>query len=228
MFNPVKKDFKAMYSTRMERNMFMLVKKDFIVSYSFLLFAIVTWVMYAMMAFLYDMMVPLAMLFAIGLPFTFVLVDTIFKADVHYASLPLKRSGIVYARYFSSLIMVIIALVLTVITGIVLQNVFSKADKGFEIMLNFWGIVGFLSFVFISLSYLLPFIFRFGFARGVGIASSTVIVAALLVTGFKLLIPVIQGDTVFITSFFKNILNELLGLIELLGNRGIQTGLIVP
>jgi len=206
--------------------MLKLVEKDFKAGYLVLLFIGVTWIMYAMTAFLYNLMVPLAMVFAVGLSLVFPFLDSSFKAEVHIASLPLKRSDIVYARYLSSLIMVSMALIVTVITGKLLEAVLPFPGKGFEIILTFQGIAAFLSVVIMALSYLLPFIFRFGCGKGIGFAFVLITSVVIVITGYKLLIPFIHGETILISSFFQNILTQLQNMTIFSWRRGIQIFLI--
>jgi len=179
------------------------------------------WIMYGATAYQYNLFTMVSILFTIGIPFIFIALDSLYKADIEYSSLPVKRSTIVYARYVSSSLSVIAGLILTIIIGFVFKQFFTAADKGFELLMTIRGLISFILIVTLPISYLLPFIFKFGFGKGLWVASSISMMIVILILIVKSISSFLKGYQLFNEAFFSKLLNEILEIIKILGKTGV-------
>ena len=130
----------------------------------------------------------------VGASFVFIAIDTSYKTDATYASLPVKRSTIIEARYISSIIITVSGFFLAVISCLSLIHIFKLSDPAFSIILDTRGIISMISFLLIILAFMLPFAFKFGPGKGA--------IAALVVQiGLILLAPLL--------GFIKNALSDI-------------------
>jgi len=130
----------------------------------------------------------------IGASFIFIAVDTSFGTDMTYASLPVKRSTIVFARYVSSIIITLSGFCLVILSCLSLVYIFNLSDPAFRIILSSRGITSMISFLLVILTIMLPFVFKFGPSKGV-------IAALIIQIGIVLLVPLFE--------FFINALNDI-------------------
>lgn len=194
-----------------------LVKKDFIVS-KFYLFAVPgVWAVHGLAAFGLNRYIPAGILLSIAMPSIFVVLEAFYKSDTLHCSLPVRRSTVVHARYFSSFIMVTVGLILTLIFGAVFHNLLPKAGEDFQTLMTLQGILGFLLLVVLFLSFLLPFIFRFELFKGLVVAVSTVIIIVAILWGVECLISIKQGYEILKVPAFKGVIGIIRGWLNVLG-----------
>ena len=197
-----------------------LIKKDFIACWIFLLGVaifipfITTMAIWAMMDDFGGLIIGVFTFITIALciasSFIFIGIDTASNADMIYASLPIKRSTIVYARYFSSMLQVIVSFALIILTCLSSIYIFNKTDPAFELLLSLRGITSMITFLLLILSFILPFVFKFAFGKGISAALITQICFVISVPVFKFLIKALNGIWEFDIAFFSKLLDDIL------------------
>lgn len=206
--------------------MFNLIKKDFIAGWMFLIgvVLIIPFIsMIAMWAMMDDfggviigVFTFIVMALCIASSFIFLGVDTTYKAEMIYASLPIRRSTIVLARYLSSFMLTTGSFSLAVLSCLSMVYIFDHTDPVFKIILSFRGIIAMLSFLFMILSFIFPFIFKFGAGKGVTSALIAQVSLMIAVPVIKFVLKALQGILAFDFAFFNRMLQAaikwLLGL----------------
>ena len=195
-----------------------LIRKDFIAGWMFLigvviLIPFITLIaMWAMMddfgGVIIGVLTFVVMILCIASSFIFMGVDSAFQAEVIYASLPIKRSKIVFARYLSSFILTTGSFSLAVLSCFSMVYIFNETDPALNIILSFRGIIAMLSFLFMILSFIFPFIFKFGPGKGVTAALITQISLMIAVPVIKYVLKAMQGILEFDFAFFNRILHS--------------------
>lgn len=140
----------------------------------------------------------------------FIFIDTSFDTDMIYASLPTNRSNIVLARYLSSGIMILFSLGLIIVSSISVIYIGEKFDPAFEILLSTRGILSILIMLLCIISFIMPFIFKFGSGRGIVSSIITLVSLFFGIPFIKFLFNIIGGIWVFQFDYLFNLLNEFL------------------
>ena len=200
--------------------MFNLIKKDFIAGWIFLIgvVLIIPFIsMIAMWAMMDDfggviigVFTFLVMVLCIASSFIFLGIDNVYKAEMIYASLPIKRAKIVIARYLSSFILTTGSYSLAVLSCFSMVYIFNETDPAFNIILSFRGIIAMLSFLFMILSFIFPFIFKFGPGKGITAALITQISLMIAVPVIKFVLKALQGILLFDLAFFNRMLHSVI------------------
>lgn len=196
--------------------MFNLIKKDFIAGWMFLI-GVVLIIPFISMIALWAMMDDfggviigvftfIVMAVCIASSFIFLAVDTTYKAEMIYASLPIKRSRIVLARYLSSFMLMTGSFSLVVLSCLSMVYIFGHTDPAFKIILSFRGIIAMLSFLFMILCFIFPFIFKFGAGKGVTAALIVQVSLMIAVPVIKFVLKALQGILAFDFAFFNRML----------------------
>jgi len=198
--------------------MFNLIKKDFIVGWMYLIGVVliipfITLIaMWAMMddfgGVIIGVFTFIVMVLCIASSFIFLGVDSAYQAEMIYASLPIKRSRIVFACYLSSFILTAGSFGLAVFSCFSMVYIFNETDPAFNIILSFRGIIAMLSFLFMILSFIFPFIFKFGPGKGVTAALVTQISLIIAVPLIKFVLKALQGILAFDFAFFNRMLHS--------------------
>lgn len=197
-----------------------LIRKDFISGWMFLIgvalvIPFITLVaMWAMMddfgGVIIGVFTFLVMVLCIASSFIFFGVDNVYKAEMIYASLPIKRAKIVIARYLSSFILTTGSFSLAVLSCFSMVYIFNETDPAFKIILSFRGIIAMLSFLFMILSFIFPFIFKFGPGKGITAALITQIGLMIAVPVIKFVLKALQGILAFDFAFFNRMLHAVI------------------
>ena len=195
-----------------------LIRKDFIAGWMFLIgvalvIPFITLIaMWAMMddfgGVIIGVLTFIVMILCIASSFIFLGVDSAFQAEMIYASLPIKRSKIVLARYLSSFILTTASFSLAVLSCFSMVYIFNETDPAFNIILSFRGIIAMLSFLFMILSFIFPFIFKFGPGKGITAALVTQIGLMIAVPAIKFVLKALQGILAFDFAFFNRMLHS--------------------
>jgi len=212
-----------------------LIKKDFIVGWMLLIGVVliipfITLIaMWAMMddfgGVIIGVITFIVMILCIASSFIFMGVDSAFQAEMIYASLPIKRSKIVLARYLSSFILTTGSFGMAVLSCFSMVYMFNETDPAFNIILSFRGIVAMLSFLFMILSFIFPFIFKFGPGKGVTAALVTQISLMIAVPVIKFVLKALQGILAFDFAFFNRMLHTAIKWI--VGLSAFQAYLVI-
>lgn len=206
--------------------MFDLVKKDFIIGGIFLAVIAVVIPFLTVMSvvtmidtfggLVLGFFIPMIIVICVGSSFIFIGIDAAFNADTIYASLPVKKSTIIYARYFTSFIMILFSFTLIAFTSLVSLHLFHKTDPLLMLFLSIRGIIGTILFLLFILIFYLPFIFKFGPGKGMSVALIAQIGLVLIVPVGKFTLKALQGvlafDLVFFTGLFDAIRKWVMGL----------------
>jgi len=197
--------------------MFNLIKKDFIAGWMFLIGVVliipfITMIaMWAMMddfgGVIIGIFTFIVMLLCIASSFIFLGVDTTYKAEMNYASLPIKRSKIVIARYLSSFILTTGSFSLAARSCFAMVYIFDHTDPAFKIILSFRGMISMISFLFMILCFIFPFIFKFGTGKGMTAALITQTSLMIAVPVIKFVLKALQGILAFDFAFFNRMLH---------------------
>lgn len=167
----------------------------------------------------------LVMVLCIASSFIFLGVDNVYKAEMIYASLPIKRSRIVVARYLSSFMLTTGSFSLVVLSCFSMVYIFNETDPAFNIILSFRGIIAMISFLFMILSFIFPLIFKFGPGRGVIAALITQISLMIAVPAIKFVLKALQGILAFDFAFFNRMLHSVIKWI--VGLTAFQAYLVI-
>lgn len=200
--------------------MFNLIKKDFIAGWMFLIGVVliipfITHIaMWAMMddfgGVIIAVLTFIVILLCVASGFIFLGVDSAYNAEMIYASLPIKRSKIVLSRYTSSFMVTSGSFGLALLSCFSMVYIFNATDPAFQIILSFRGTVGMISILFISLSFIFPFIFKFGAGKGIAAAVIAQIILMVSVPLIKFVLKALQGILDFDFAFFNRLLHSAL------------------
>lgn len=146
----------------------------------------------------------------IGASFIFIAIDTSFGTDMTYASLPLKRSTIILARYLSSIIITLSGFGLVILSCLSSAYIFNLSDPAFRIILSSRGIASMISFLLVIQSIMFPFVFKFGPGKGAIVALIIQIGIVLLVPLFEFIINALNDIWKFDIAYFYNLLHNIL------------------
>ncbi len=212
-----------------------LIRKDSIAGWMFLIGVIIIIpfitliAMWAMMddfgGVIISVFTFIVMALCIASSFIFLGVDNAYKADMIYASLPIRRSSIVLARYLSSFILTTGSFNLAVLSCLSMVYIFNETDPAFNIILSFRGIITMISFLFMILSFIFPFIFKFGIGKGVTAALISQISLMITVPMIKFAIKALQGILSFDFAFFNRMLHTAIRWI--IGLTAFQAYLLI-
>jgi len=148
--------------------------------------------------------------------FVFIIMDTTSRMEIIYASLPLSRVIIVPARYASSFILLALSMGLVILTMLTAVHLFGKNDPVFEIILSLRGILTFAVFMLFIISFIMPFMFKFGSGRGTIAALITQLIFLLIVPLAEFLFDALKGilnfDITWIMSILKSFLEWIISL----------------
>ena len=206
--------------------MFNLVKKDLKIGWIFLLVMTAVIPLMTLMSLVtmseefgglvLGFFIPMIIILTMVSALIFIGIDEVYCADILYASLPLKRSKIVCARYFSSFLMTLLSLGLIVLTSLAVVHVMQKTDPLLKLFMNFRGIFATFLFLGLILIFILPFIFRFGTTKGLLAAISAQIGLFFIIQFFKFILKALRGifsfDLAFLKGFFNSIGRWVTGL----------------
>ncbi len=152
----------------------------------------------------------------VGASFIFIAIDTSFKTEMTYASLPLRRSTIVLARYVSSIIITLTGFCLVILSCLMLVYLFGQNDPVFQIFLSSRGITSMISLILIIVTIMLPFMFKFGPGKGVIAALIVQIGIVLFFPLSEFVINALKDIWNFDIAIFYKILKEILSRIAAL------------
>lgn len=215
--------------------MFDLVKKDFIIGRIFLAVIVLVIPFITVMSLLtmidkfgglvLGFFIPMIIVLCIGSSFIFIGIDAAYNADSIYSSLPVKKSKIVCARYFTSSIMVILSFALIVLTSLASLHLFHKTDPLLMLLFSIRGMTGTVLFMLMFLMYYLPFIFKFGSSKGMSVALITQICIILIVPIGKFALRAVQGILAFDLAFFSGLFDAIRKWV--MGMRANETYLFI-
>ena len=206
--------------------MFELIKKDFYSAYYYLLgplvgIPFVTSVAVIAMTndfggIIISVFTMLIIILCLGNSFLLVIVEGDSAVEITYASLPLKRQTIVFARYLSFIIFNVLAYGLVILTCKITVHWLSRADFILQNLLSLPGSLGMLLFLILVQVMFLPFLFKYGPGKGIVIALITQMVLFLSYPVLKLITQAIAGiwyfDIVYLNRVLKELLLWLIGL----------------
>jgi hypothetical protein len=150
-----------------------------------------------------------------------------YKTEAFYASLPLKRSTVVLARYVLTALLSLAGGIFVFFYAYILTSVvklrFIKIDL--KSLLTFGGITGFVLFIAFLAALYFPFYFRHGLGRGSFIFAAVLLALGIVVTGLERLAANIFHLTgpLFTADFLKD---PGLGILLAIG--GIRHSLGLP
>jgi hypothetical protein len=150
----------------------------------------------------------------VGASFIFIAIDTSFKTEMTHASLPLRRSTIVLARYVSSIIITLTGFSLVILSCLTAAYLFDQKDPAFQIFLSSRGITSMISLMFIIVTIMLPFMFKFGPGKGIIVALIVQIGIVLFFPLSEFVINALKNIWNFDIAIFYKILEEILIRIE--------------
>lgn len=158
----------------MLRTMLKFTKSDFIINKRVLLLNLAIWLVLAGWIF---RTVPLNMFLLVGILYAAIIavspmiaqgsmspaiMGVEYKVDILYASLPNKRSTIVLARYFTSLVIMLAMVVLNLSYGLLLGRLMPVSQVDIASILSLGGLFYLIFFGVVVICIFLPFIYRFG------------------------------------------------------------------
>ena len=127
-----------------------------------------------------------------------------------YASLPVKRSTIVRARYGSAYLMTLIGFIIVLLACLGCIHILRKNDPAFSLYLSLRGSTALLSFLWLILSFMLPFTMRWGGSKGMTAALVTQISVFVILPVIKFLLSALSGMLEFDIGLFIRVLQVVL------------------
>jgi ABC-type transport system involved in multi-copper enzyme maturation permease subunit len=156
--------------------------------------------------------------------------------DILYASLPIKRSKIVLARYLSSFFMAVAAFAWLIVLGLLIERYLPAFGGNISGILSLESLIILFLMITLIICIYLPFVIRFGFAA---VISGGIAITAIIMAGFwwgsTYLISRNAGVLGIETGGNDNLLNSISGL-DILHNltkiigyygRGISIAIII-
>ncbi|MFC1556056.1 ABC-2 transporter permease, partial [candidate division KSB1 bacterium] len=140
--------------------------------------------------------------------FLFIMIDSTQNADMVFASLPVRRSEIVLARYISSSLMSLFSYSVVLFTCFFAVHVFHQTDPFLDIILSFRGIAGVITYLLFMLAFMLPFILTFGVGKGMIVSISTVIGLQYCIPFIKSVLKAVSGSVEFDLSFINEAIKQ--------------------
>jgi ABC-type transport system involved in multi-copper enzyme maturation permease subunit len=138
--------------------------------------------------------------------------------DILYASLPIKRSKIVMARYLSSFVLAAAAFAWLIILGLLIERYMPVFGGNISGILSFESLIMLFLLITLIICIYLPFVLRFGF---IAVISGGLAITATIMAGFwwgsSYLISRNAGALGIEAGRYDNLLNSLSGL-DLLQN----------
>ncbi|MBN2355006.1 ABC-2 transporter permease [candidate division KSB1 bacterium] len=153
-------------------------------------------------------------LLAIGLctasSFLFIAIDHADKAELLYASLPIRKVAVVTARYVTSIMMLLLNF--AIIKGVIHSaGYFSGGvDPDFALLGGWRWAVGIFCLMILILGYYLPFIFLFGAGRGARAALIVQVALLFAPPFFRFLLRLFEGVIVFDWGYFVELFRILM------------------
>ncbi len=158
----------------MLRTMFKFTKNDWIINKRVFLLNLAIWLAFAgfvsptgslniflLIGILYGAIIAVSPMLAQG-SMSPAIMGVEYKADILYASLPNKRSTIVLARYFTSLVIMLAMVVLILSYGLLLGGLMPASQVDLSPMLSLGGVFYLVFLGVLAVCLLLPFIYRWG------------------------------------------------------------------
>jgi len=214
-----------------------LIKKDLLTSYIYLLivpFVIPFLTMMAIWAMLDDfggLVVGFFTFLAMGLCIASSLlvfgIDASQGAEVIYVSLPVKRSTIVYARYCFTYLISISAFFIVLLTCLAAVHVFRLWDPAFDLLLSVRGVWSMVYSLLLVLSFLLPFIFKFGPDKGLIVFLFTGVGMGILIIIFDSVFVALDGTVVLDIGLFHTMFDTLLRQIKSLKSTAVYSSMLL-
>ncbi|MFC1554220.1 ABC-2 transporter permease [candidate division KSB1 bacterium] len=206
--------------------MFKLIKKDFIAGRLFIIIIplIMMFVSMISISLIYDktgkMIIGIFALIALMIStvtsFLFFLVDAAYNAEQIYASLPIKRSKIVYAGFCTTAILALTGVCIMICEGYLTVYFLFNSDPEYLKIFDLKILAAMVSFILIILSFFLPFVYSFGPGKGASVAGVFFIGLTLLKPVLSFSVNALNGifkfDTEYLLSILKNIIDWLMGL----------------
>ena len=158
----------------MLRTMFRFTKNDFIINKRLFLLNLGLWFIFASWIF---RITPLNFFLVFGIVYAVVtaispmtaegsmapaLMGAERKIDILYASLPNKRSTIVFARYFTSLVIMLAMVALILSYGLLLNRLMPASPIDFAPIVSIEGVFSLVFLAVLAICIFLPFLYRFG------------------------------------------------------------------
>lgn len=203
-----------------------LFNKDIVVCKWYLFAVIGNGFAFGFTAHYFNLMLPLAVLIALALSLIFIVIDNLFNAEVHFCSLPVERKKIVYQRYLMSGIMTFAGLILTMIITHIYTSIFRKIPGRIELIYTYKGIFAYFFIVILIKSYILPFIFRYGFKKGLGLGGLVNMLFFFIVIILRIMASLIEGIKVFTLKYLTMLVKEIIKIAEFFGTTGSQILLV--
>jgi len=149
-----------------------------------------------------------------------------FKTEVFYASLPIRRSSIVLARYVLTAFLSLACLVFVFFYGYLLISVVKLRWIAIDLgsLLSLDGLTGYVVFITFLAALYFPFYFRHGLARGSFIFAAVLLGLVIVLAGAERLTTNVLHltETLFVPEFLKD---PGLGIIRTIGTVRDSLGL---
>jgi hypothetical protein len=209
--------------------MFDLIKKDFIIGGVFIavmglvisfltLMAIVT-MLDEFGGLVLGFYIPMVIILCMCASYLFLVIDEAFQTDALMASLPIPKWKIVGGRYVSSSLMILFSFSLIALVSHVSQFIAQKKDPVLKLILSIEGMIGMVMILLLFLVFYLPFIIKFGLAKGVGVGLIVQFCLLLIFPAGKFILKALGGvvnfDLSFFTTLFDNIGRWVTGLSDI-------------
>lgn len=201
-----------------------LAVKDFKVGRRYLWLIVPFYIVYGAMFFLTtNVFIFVNALYIFFTAFGLVFLDSRYKSDLLYCSLPMNRSAIVLGRYVNSFLIAILGAGLCFAYGALLYRVFPQARTMFKLSSIIIDIIPFILWTLVALALFYPFYYKLGLGKSAIAFSMTTAVIILLGIGSGTLIRLIRTGNLHgyssteIIDGLTNILRATGGLSERIG-----------
>lgn len=159
-----------------------LAVKDFRVGRRYLWLIVPIYLAYGAMFFLAtNVFIFVNAIYIFFAAFGLVFLESKYKSDLLFCSLPMKRSVIVIGRYVNSVLIVVIGAAVCFAYGAILYQVFPQAQTMFAFSSIIIDVIPFTLWTLMALSLFYPFYYKLGLGKSAFAFSMTI--AALILIG---------------------------------------------
>jgi hypothetical protein len=132
---------------------------------------------------------------------TFIQTDNKFKTNILFCSLPVKRSTLVFTRYLSTLMALVLLLFLSFLTGLfvkIIEPTRFVTSYSFVTLGDMYWIAIPTAFI---ISIWFPYYFKYGYTKGSLWAFASLLLIIAVVIGCFYLFLIIKGEALVLTHF---------------------------
>ena len=204
------------------------VRKDVLAGRRYLWIIVPFFMVYGVMVYITTSMYPIVCgVFVFFLSIAPALLETRYKSDILFCSLPLSRKQVVLGRYAGSVVIALFGLAVSFIYSIILDSLVGDHGVGIPLDSMAFILIMFTGMIILFLAAFYPFHFAFGFGKGIGAFGVVILATAALAIVVAAVIYVITDGTLrgfspqLTIEHIRRVSNAMAAVNERLGSVGL-------